>query len=294
MAYVLGLRRDGHPAGRAGPICQLGCRYRSPTQPIVDASGPKLMPPRLPPASIDWLATPDPVAYEVACAFMAARVEAIAAGTASEGVWLLEHPCLFTAGTSAKPDHLLQPGRLPVFRSGRGGQFTYHGPGQRVVYLMLDVQARFGDVRAYVAALEQWIIDALAELGVASERRAGRIGVWVKGAEPSQQFAKIAAIGVRLRRWVSSHGVSLNVAPDLSHFAGIVPCGLDEPVTSLARLGCEASLPDVDAALRLVFERRFGPVQPTLEAARLGDLVCFQDIPGRTASRIASEWTGTK
>ena len=252
------------------------------------------MPLRLRPASIDWMATPDPVAYEVACAFMAARVEAIAAGAAGEGVWLLEHPSLFTAGTSAKPDHLLQPGRLPVFRSGRGGQFTYHGPGQRVVYLMLDVQARFGDVRAYVAALEQWIIDALAELGVASERRAGRIGVWVKGAEPSQQFAKIAAIGVRLRRWVSSHGVSLNVAPDLSHFAGIVPCGLDEPVTSLARLGCNASLPDVDTALRLAFERRFGPVQPTLAAARLGDLVCFQETPGRTASGTASQWTGTK
>jgi len=219
------------------------------------------MPSELPSAPIDWLATQAPVAYESACAFMAARVDAIAAGTAGEVVWLLEHPPLYTAGTSAKREHLIEPDRLPVFRSPRGGQFTYHGPGQRVVYLLLDVHARFGDVRAYVAALEQWIIAVLAELGVAGQRREGRIGVWVRGGDGAGEFAKIAAIGLRLRRWISSHGVSLNVAPDLDHFAGIVPCGLNEPVTSLARLGCQASLAEVDAALRSTFEPRFGPVQ---------------------------------
>jgi lipoyl(octanoyl) transferase len=209
------------------------------------------------------MAAPAPIPYEVACAVMATRVEAITAGTAAEAIWLLEHPPLYTAGTSAKPEHLLEPDRLPVFRSPRGGQFTYHGPGQRVVYLMLDVQARFGDVRAYVAALEQWIIAVLAELGVAAQRREGLIGVWVTTKTSPQEFAKIAAIGVRLRRWISSHGISLNVAPDLSHFAGIVPCGLNEPVTSLARLGRHVSLPEVDAVLRKTFEPRFGPLAST-------------------------------
>jgi lipoyl(octanoyl) transferase len=213
-------------------------------------------------APIDWMAAPAPVPYDVACAVMAARVEAIAAGAAGEAVWLLEHPPLYTAGTSAKREHLLEPGRLPVFASPRGGQFTYHGPGQRVVYLMLDVRARFGDVRAYVAAIEQWIIAVLAELGVAARRREGLIGVWVNTSTSSPpQFAKIAAIGLRLRRWISSHGVSLNVAPDLAHYAGIVPCGLNEPVTSLARLGHHVSLVEVDAALRKTFEPRFGPVE---------------------------------
>src|SRR5262245_24538115 len=216
---------------------------------------------KLPSAPIDWIATQEPVAYEAACTFMASRVDAIAAGAAPEVVWLLEHPPLYTAGTSAKREDLIEPDRLPVFRSPRGGQFTYHGPGQRVVYLMLDVQARFGDVRAYVAALEQWMIAALAELGVDAQRRDGLIGVWVRDNERPTQFAKIGAIGVRLRRWISSHGVSLNVAPELAHFAGIVPCGLKEPVTSLARLGCQASLAEVDAALQTTFERRFGPVQ---------------------------------
>lgn len=219
------------------------------------------MPSKLLSAPIDWMATRDPVPYATACAFMARRVEAIATGAAGEVVWLLEHPSLYTAGTSAKREHLIEPDRLPVFRSPRGGQFTYHGPGQRVVYLMLDVQARFGDVRAYVAALEQWIIAVLAEFGVAAQCREGLIGVWVRGRDRPTEFAKIAAIGLRLRRWISSHGVSLNVAPDLDHFAGIVPCGLNEPVTSLARLGCQASLAEVDAALRSTFEPRFGPVQ---------------------------------
>ena len=219
------------------------------------------MPSELPSAPIDWMATQAPVPYEAACAFMAARVEAIAAGAAGEVVWLLEHPALYTAGTSARHEHLIEPDRLPVFRSPRGGQFTYHGPGQRVVYLMLDVGARFGDVRAYVAALEQWLIDVLAELGVAAQRREGLIGVWVWDKDRPGEFAKIAAIGLRLRRWISSHGVSLNIAPDLAHFAGIVPCGLNEPVTSLAHLGRHVALADVDAALRKTFEPRFGPVE---------------------------------
>jgi lipoyl(octanoyl) transferase len=233
------------------------------------------MPSALPRAPIDWMAAPAPVSYDVACAVMAARVEAIAAGAAREAVWLLEHPPLYTAGTSAKREHLLQPGRLPVFASPRGGQFTYHGPGQRVVYLMLDVGVRFGDVRAYVAAIEQWIIAVLAELGVAARRREGLIGVWVSTSSSTPEFAKIAAIGLRLRRWISSHGVSLNVAPDLAHFAGIIPCGLNEPVTSLARLGHHVSLAQVDAALRTTFEPRFGPVEtatiaPSTQALRQG------------------------
>jgi lipoyl(octanoyl) transferase len=203
----------------------------------------------------------EPVAYETACALMAGRVEAIVAGSAPELVWLLEHPPLYTAGTSARAGDLLAPARLPVHRTGRGGQYTYHGPGQRVAYAMLDVKRRFGDVRAYVAALEDWIIDALATLGVQGERRPGAIGVWVRrrSADGAGTQDKIAAIGVRLSRWVSSHGVSLNVDPDLAHYAGIVPCGIrDAGVTSLADLGCRASLSEVDQALRAAFERRFG------------------------------------
>jgi lipoyl(octanoyl) transferase len=198
---------------------------------------------------------------------MAERVAGIVAGTAPELAWLLEHPPLYTAGTSAKPEDLVFPTRLPVYRTGRGGQYTYHGPGQRVAYVMLDVRRRFGDVRAYVAALEDWVIDALACLGVRGERWPGRIGVWVSrsqengcgGAGPPE---KIAAIGVRLSRWVSSHGIALNVAPDLGHYAGIVPCGIrDAGVTSLATLGRNASLSEVDRALRAGFERRFGQTE---------------------------------
>jgi len=219
------------------------------------------MPSCLPPRPVDWLLTQAPVPYQAALAYMQERVEAIGAGVTGELAWLLEHPHLYTAGTSAKPDDLLQPDRLPVFRSGRGGQFTYHGPGQRVAYVMLDVKMRFGDVRAYVTQLEHWIIDTLAELGVTGQRCQGRVGVWVSDPGFPQRPAKIAAIGVRLRRWVSSHGVSLNVSPDLSHFAGIVPCGLAEPVTSLARLGCNVPMHQVDAALQRTFSRRFGAVQ---------------------------------
>jgi len=215
---------------------------------------------------IAWMVTDKPVAYEAACAAMAQRVDAIVAGTAPELVWLLEHPPLYTAGTSAKIEDLLAPARFPVHRTGRGGQYTYHGPGQRVAYVMLDVKRRFGDVRAYVAALEEWIIDALAMLGVEGERQAGRIGVWVQRRGTGEANPdKIAAIGVRLSRWVSSHGVSLNVAPDLAHYAGIVPCGIREGgVTSLADLGSTAGLGEVDLALRAAFERRFGA---TVDAA---------------------------
>jgi lipoyl(octanoyl) transferase len=194
---------------------------------------------------------------------MAERVAGIVACRAPELVWLLEHPPLYTAGTSARPEDLVTPSRLPVFRTGRGGQFTYHGPGQRVAYVMLDVKRRFGDVRAYVAALEDWIIDTLALFDVAGERWPGRIGVWVRsggGTDAAAPAAKIAAIGVRLSRWVSSHGVALNVAPDLNNYAGIVPCGIrDAGVTSLTALGRSASVGEIDLALRATFERRFGP-----------------------------------
>jgi lipoyl(octanoyl) transferase len=194
---------------------------------------------------------------------MEARANAIADGTAGELVWLVEHPPLYTAGVSARPGDLLDAGRFPVFRSGRGGQFTYHGPGQRVAYVMLDLSARGRDVRAFVTALQSWIIDALAELGVRGEARAGRVGVWVTRADPggADREDKIAAIGVKLRRWVSFHGISLNVAPDLAHFSGIVPCGVrDHGVTSLADLGMSAGLAEADRALRRSFERIFGPV----------------------------------
>ena len=211
--------------------------------------------------AVDWAIARAPVAYEMACAVMAARVDAILAGSARELVWLVEHPALYTAGTSARPTELLEPERFPVYRSGRGGRFTYHGPGQRVGYVMLRVGMRYGDVRAYVAALEAWIIDALAALGLSAETVAGRVGVWVaKGAAPAEGHDKIAAIGVRLRRWVSSHGFSINVEPDLGNYAGIVPCGIrDGGVTSLARLGLTDSFDVVDAALRHAFESRFGP-----------------------------------
>jgi lipoyl(octanoyl) transferase len=184
---------------------------------------------------------------------MEARVATILEGSAPETVWLLEHPPLYTAGTSAAPEELLDPTRLPVFRTGRGGRYTYHGPGQRVAYVMLDLSARGRDVHAFVRALEAWLIATLARLGVEGERREGQIGVFV--AE-----AKIASIGIRLRHWVSFHGVSLNVDPDLQHFAGIVPCGLSAPVTSLAALGVSADMQRVDAALRSAFEEIFGAI----------------------------------
>jgi lipoyl(octanoyl) transferase len=214
-------------------------------------------------APVDWVVARGLVPYETACAVMARRVDAIVAGTARELVWLLEHPPLYTAGTSAREADLLEPQRLAVYRSGRGGQFTYHGPGQRVGYVMLRVDRRFGDVRAYVMALEAWIIDALAHMGQRAETIPGRVGVWVaRGTTAGEGHDKIAAIGVRLRRWVSSHGFSVNVTPDLGHYAGIVPCGIEDAgVTSLARLGVSESLAALDLALRLTFEARLGKTQ---------------------------------
>ena len=211
---------------------------------------------------VEWLVSPGLVPYATACTVMAARVEAIAAGAERELVWLLEHPSLYTAGTSARDSDLLDARRFPVHRSGRGGQYTYHGPGQRVGYVMLDVGRRFGDVRAYVAALEALIVDALAGFGVEAVTLEGRVGVWVRRQGPQGQddHAKIAAIGVRLRRWVSSHGFSINVAPNLEHFSGIVPCGIaDAAATSLAALGSEGGLDRLDRTLLATFERNFGP-----------------------------------
>jgi lipoyl(octanoyl) transferase len=201
---------------------------------------------------IEWRCSDAPVPYDAALAEMEARVSAIRAGATPELVWLLEHPPLYTAGTSARPEDLLDPARLPVFRTGRGGQYTYHGPGQRIAYVLLDLD-RFGrDVRCHVWRLEEWMIAALARFNVRGERREGRIGVWV--AAPGGRENKIAAIGVRVRHWVTFHGVALNVDPDLEHYRGIVPCGIaDHGVTSLADLGLTASMADVDMALRATF-----------------------------------------
>jgi lipoyl(octanoyl) transferase len=210
-----------------------------------------------------WAVSAGLIAYPEAEAAMEARANAIAEGKAGELVWLLEHPPLYTAGVSAKPADLLDPQRFPVFRSGRGGQFTYHGPGQRVAYVMLDLTARGRDVRVFVQSLQAWIIEALSLLGVRGDVRDGRVGVWVDRSLPSgpPREDKVAAIGVKLRRWVSFHGVSLNVDPDLGHFAGIVPCGVTaHGVTSLADLGAAATLADADAALKAAFVTVFGPV----------------------------------
>ncbi len=200
----------------------------------------------------EWTLTPGLTPWPEAFAAMEARAAAIAEGKADEQIWLLEHPPLYTAGTSADPTELLDP-RFPVYAAGRGGRYTYHGPGQRVGYVMLNLATRGRDVRRLVHALEGWVIDALADLGVAAWRAEGRVGIWTveNGAE-----AKIGAIGVRVRRWVCFHGFSINVAPDITHFAGIVPCGLPEfPVTSLARLGVDAGMADLDAALFRNFDR---------------------------------------
>ena len=215
---------------------------------------------------VEWRVAPGLTPYADAVAAMEARAAAIAEGRASEQVWLVEHPALYTAGTSAREGDLIDA-RLPVHRTGRGGQFTYHGPGQRVAYAMLDLKRRRPDVRAFVGALEGWLIDALASFGVVGERRENRVGVWVarpdkpRGADGAMAEDKIAALGIRVRRWVSFHGVSLNVAPDLTHFSGIVPCGIGEAhlgVTSLRDLSRAATMREVDAALRAAFEKRFG------------------------------------
>jgi len=213
------------------------------------------------PAPVAWAISPGLVDYPVAVAAMEARAKAIADSEAGELIWLLEHPPLYTSGISAKASDLLDPGRLPVFESARGGQFTYHGPGQRVAYVMLDLTRRERDVRAFVAALEAWIIGALGQFGVEGQMRDGRVGVWVerRGVGWSRED-KIAAIGVKLRRWVSFHGISLNVEPNLADFAGIVPCGQTEHgVTSLVDLGLPVTMDEADAALRAAFEDIFGP-----------------------------------
>lgn len=220
--------------------------------------------------SVDWAISDELVDYEAAVAAMERRAAAIAAGTAGECVWLLEHPPVYTAGTSAKVEDLVEADRFPVIKTGRGGQYTYHGPGQRVAYLMMDLRERGRDIRAYVEALEGWVIDTLEAFNVRGELRPGRVGVWVARPDRTGED-KIAAVGVRVRRWVAFHGISLNVEPDLSHFSGIVPCGVREHgVTSLAALGRVVSLPEVDMVLRETFESRFGATvtaEPPLVAA---------------------------
>ena len=210
---------------------------------------------------VEWRISDGLVPYEEAVAEMETRNGAIRAGTAPELIWLLEHPPLYTAGTSARAEDLLNPARLPVFRSGRGGQYTYHGPGQRVAYVMLDLDKWGHDVRCHVWRLEEWVIATLARFNVKGERRDGRVGVWVAAADGRED--KIAAIGVRVRRWVTYHGLALNVDPDLDHYRGIVPCGIDPAasghgVTSLAHLGITASMAEVDVALRATFAEAFG------------------------------------
>ncbi len=208
------------------------------------------------PVRIEWRVSETPVEYAAAVEEMERRVAAIRAGAAAELVWLVEHPSLYTAGTSARHEELLEPGRLPVHRTGRGGRYTYHGPGQRIAYVMLDLRRRGQDVRCYVHQLEEWIIRTLACFAVRGERRDGRVGIWV--VRPSGNEEKIAAIGVRVRQWVTYHGLALNVDPELDHYRGIVPCGIAEHgVTSLARLGIAATMEEVDTALRRTFAEIF-------------------------------------
>jgi len=208
-----------------------------------------------------WEISDTPVAYPDAVARMESRAEQIFRGEAAELVWLVEHPPLYTAGTSANPRDLVAPDRFPVHRSGRGGQYTYHGPGQRVAYVMLDLKRRRPDVRAYVTALEDWVIATLDSFNVRGERRADRVGVWVRRPEKGADVEdKIAAIGIRIRRWVTFHGISINVEPDLEHFSGIVPCGIaNHGVTSLVDLGLPVTMAELDMVLRAEFERIFGP-----------------------------------
>ena len=226
-------------------------------------------------AGIEWRHSDRPVGYDEAVAAMERRIAAIRDEGAPELVWLLEHPALYTAGTSARTEDLLDPARLPVHKSGRGGQYTYHGPGQRIAYVLLDLDRRGRDVRCHVWRLEEWIIETLARFAVRGERRDGRVGVWIAGEGGHDD--KVAAIGVRVRHWVSYHGVALNVAPDLDHYRGIVPCGIapessGNGVTSLARLGISASMPEIDGALRATFDVVFGDA-----------FGCTSQSPARTA-----------
>ncbi|MGZ5843251.1 MAG: lipoyl(octanoyl) transferase LipB [Xanthobacteraceae bacterium] len=236
-------------------------------------------------APVEWCVSDRLVDYEAALAAMTTRAAAIARGEAAELVWLLEHPPLYTSGTSAKPQELLEA-RFPVYVAGRGGQFTYHGPGQRVGYVMLDLKRRAPDVRRFVASIEEWIIRSLGAFGVCGGRREDRVGVWVARPDKGEGAEdKIAAIGIRVQRWVTLHGFSLNVAPNLSHFSGIVPCGVAEQkfgVTSLADLGRPASMPDVDRALRAGFEPLFGATTDPQEVASTENR-----SPGRRSAKSA-------
>jgi lipoyl(octanoyl) transferase len=214
--------------------------------------------------NVEWAVSPGHTPYEAAVSFMESRASAIADGYAPELVWLLEHPPLYTAGTSAKAEDLLSPNRFPVHPSGRGGEYTYHGPGQRVAYVMLDLTKRGRDVRKFVSQLEQWLIETASMYEVVAGKRDGRVGVWVNGSNSHED--KIAAIGIRLRRWVSFHGIAFNVAPNLDHFEGITPCGISNPlygVTSLAALGKNSEMETFDFNLRLAFGTIFGPSQLT-------------------------------
>ncbi len=233
-----------------------------------EITGSFLAPPGAPP--VEWRIEPGLTPYPEALAFMEARVAAIREGSSPECVWFIEHPPLYTAGTSARAQDLIEPNRFPVFAAGRGGEYTYHGPGQRVAYVMLDLKRRREDVRAFVAALEDWIMAALSAFNVRGERREDRVGVWV--ARPDKPALadggvaddKIAAIGIRLRRWVSFHGIAINVDPNLSHFGGIVPCGVaGHGVTSLVDLGLPVTMIDLDMALKSAFTTVFGPVRDT-------------------------------
>ncbi len=216
----------------------------------------------LPTDDIDWLISTDQVNYPDAVAFMEDRAAAIYNGTAKEAIWFLEHPPLYTAGTSAHEEDLLAPDRFPVYESGRGGQYTYHGPGQRVVYVMLNIKNYGSDVRRFVHTLEDWGIAALAECGVTAETREDRVGLWVRRDGFIPREDKVGAIGVRIRRWVSFHGMAFNISPDLSHFGGIVPCGISQHgVTSFADLGVDATMADFDAAMVANFSKVFGPLK---------------------------------
>ena len=226
-------------------------------------------------APVEWRVEPGLTSYPTALYFMEARADAIRQGAANELVWLIEHPPLYTAGTSARREDLVDPDRFPVFEAGRGGEYTYHGPGQRVAYVMLDLKRRREDVRVFVAALESWIIGTLARFNVRGERREDRVGVWVvrpdrppmPDGSPAED--KIAAIGIRLRRWVSFHGIAINVEPDLSHFSGIVPCGVaDRGVTSLVDLGSPVTMTELDIALKAAFEDVFGPARDLTDEIR--------------------------
>ena len=210
---------------------------------------------------VEWRITDSYVPYPEAQSFMEQRITDIANGDAPECVWLLEHPPLYTAGTSANPADLIAPDRFDVFETGRGGEYTYHGPGQRIAYVMLDLKRRSQDVRLFVATLEQWIINTLEAHNIKGERREDRVGVWVERPEKGQDIEdKIAAIGIRLRKWVTFHGISLNIEPDLTHYSGIVPCGIEKHgVTSFVDLGYPITMPDVDMTLREEFEQLFGP-----------------------------------